>query len=212
MEYGLIGEHLGHSFSKEIHNRIADYDYFLKEIGFQEVVTTKYVGDNGIDLTCSKSGIDPQGLDTMNYYVQAKRYKSTNKVQAKEIRDLKGSTKRDKQGNVLNNNYINEISSTLKSLLSYEEIISNKTNSKVAANIVNAILSRDNILFINPVYRFKLIESDPDDNKFVDCAIVANANYIVSEDSHFNVLKHISFPHINVLKLSEFDELMSKNR
>lgn len=82
-------------------------NYFLKEIGFQEVVTTKYVGDNGIDLTCSKSGIDPQGLDTMNYYVQAKRYKSTNKVQAKEIRDLKGSTKRDKQGNVLNNNYIN---------------------------------------------------------------------------------------------------------
>ena len=30
MEYGLIGEHLGHSFSKEIHNRIADYDYILK--------------------------------------------------------------------------------------------------------------------------------------------------------------------------------------
>ena len=82
-------------------------NYFLKELGFQEVVTTKYVGDNGIDLTCSKPGIDPQGLDTMNYYVQAKRYKSTNKVQAKEIRDLKGSTKRDKQGNVLNNNYIN---------------------------------------------------------------------------------------------------------
>lgn len=82
-------------------------NYFLKEIGFQEVVTTKYVGDNGIDLTCSKTGIDSQGLDTMNYYVQAKRYKSTNKVPAKEIRDLKGSTKRDKQGNVLNNNYIN---------------------------------------------------------------------------------------------------------
>ena len=82
-------------------------NHFLKEIGFQEVVTTKYVGDNGIDLTCSKPGIDPQGLDTMNYYVQAKRYQSTNKVQAKEIRDLKGATKRDKQGNVLNNNYIN---------------------------------------------------------------------------------------------------------
>lgn len=82
-------------------------NHFLKVVGFQEVVTTKYVGDNGIDLTCSKPGIDPQGLDTMNYYVQAKRYQSTNKVQAKEIRDLKGATKRDKQGNVLNNNYIN---------------------------------------------------------------------------------------------------------
>ena len=44
-------------------------NYVLKELGFQEVVTTKYVGDNGIDLTCSKPGIDPQGLDTMNYYV-----------------------------------------------------------------------------------------------------------------------------------------------
>lgn len=88
-----------------------DFELFLncllKKIGFQEVVTTKYVGDNGIDLTCSKPGIDLQGIDTMNYYVQAKRYKSTNKVKAKEIRDLKGSTKRDKQGNVLNNNYIN---------------------------------------------------------------------------------------------------------
>lgn len=82
-------------------------NYFLKEIGFQEVVTTKYVGDNGIDLTCLKPGIDLQGIDTMNYYIQAKRYKVTNKVQAKEIRDLKGSTKRDRQGNVLNNNYIN---------------------------------------------------------------------------------------------------------
>ena len=32
MEYGLIGEHLGHSYSKEIHGMIADYDYELKEI------------------------------------------------------------------------------------------------------------------------------------------------------------------------------------
>lgn len=32
MEYGLIGEKLGHSFSKEIHNKIGDYLYELKEI------------------------------------------------------------------------------------------------------------------------------------------------------------------------------------
>lgn len=82
-------------------------NHFLKIVGFQEVVTTRYIGDNGIDLTCSKSGIDLQGIDTMNYYVQAKRYNPNNKVQAKEIRDLKGTTKLDKQGNVLNNNYIN---------------------------------------------------------------------------------------------------------
>ena len=32
MEYGLIGEKLGHSFSKIIHEKIADYTYELKEI------------------------------------------------------------------------------------------------------------------------------------------------------------------------------------
>ena len=32
MKYGLIGEKLGHSFSKVIHEKIADYTYELKEI------------------------------------------------------------------------------------------------------------------------------------------------------------------------------------
>lgn len=80
---------------------------FLSALGFEEVVTTQYVGDKGIDLTCIKSGLDLNGTDTMNYYVQAKRYARNNKVQPKEIRDLKGTTKRDKNGNILNSNYIN---------------------------------------------------------------------------------------------------------
>ncbi len=37
MEYGCIGEHLGHSFSKEIHNALADYDYILKELSKEEL-------------------------------------------------------------------------------------------------------------------------------------------------------------------------------
>ncbi len=32
MEYGCIGEHLTHSFSKEIHNALADYDYCIREL------------------------------------------------------------------------------------------------------------------------------------------------------------------------------------
>lgn len=80
---------------------------FLGALGFEEVVTTQYVGDKGIDLTCIKSGLDLNGTDTINYYVQAKRYARSNKVQPKEVRDLKGTTKRDKNGNILNNNYVN---------------------------------------------------------------------------------------------------------
>ena len=37
MEYGCIGEHLKHSFSKEIHNLLCDYDYIIKEIPSDEL-------------------------------------------------------------------------------------------------------------------------------------------------------------------------------
>lgn len=80
---------------------------FLNALGFEEVVTTQYIGDKGVDLTCCKSGLDINGTDTLNYYVQAKRYARNNKVHAKEVRDLKGTTKRDKNGRILNNNYVN---------------------------------------------------------------------------------------------------------
>lgn len=37
MKYGLIGKPLGHSYSREIHGLIADYDYELKELDENEV-------------------------------------------------------------------------------------------------------------------------------------------------------------------------------
>ena len=37
MEYGCIGEKLGHSFSKEIHSALTDYNYELKELEKTEV-------------------------------------------------------------------------------------------------------------------------------------------------------------------------------
>lgn len=37
MKYGLIGEHLPHSFSKEIHERLAPYEYVLTELSPREV-------------------------------------------------------------------------------------------------------------------------------------------------------------------------------
>lgn len=37
MKYGLLGEKLGHSFSKEIHARLADYEYELRELNAEEL-------------------------------------------------------------------------------------------------------------------------------------------------------------------------------
>lgn len=57
---------------------------------------------------------------------------------------------------------------------------------------------------INTTYHFNLITADPDDNKFVDCAIQANARYIVTNDHHYDVLRQIDFPKVGVIKLIDF--------
>lgn len=87
----------------------------------------------------------------------------------------------------------------------YEEIITRKTGSnEIARNVVSAILNRRNVEHVDVYYHFELIKGDEDDNKFVDCAIKANAQYIVSEDHHFNELKNIAFPHVDVIGIDQF--------
>lgn len=86
----------------------------------------------------------------------------------------------------------------------YEEILSLKTNATIASNVIQAIINSPFVEFVNTYFHFHLIEQDKDDNKFVDCAIAANAQYIVSEDSHFKHLKNIPFPTVNVIRLAEF--------
>ena len=86
----------------------------------------------------------------------------------------------------------------------YMEVLARNINIRVAETIVYTILNRKNVHRLDPHFRFHLIEADNDDNKFVDCAIAANAKYIVTEDHHFNVLKKIEFPKLNVINIDEF--------
>lgn len=88
----------------------------------------------------------------------------------------------------------------------YQEIIERVANAEVAHNVVTAIVRSPFTRFFTPHFYFHLIEQDPDDNKFVDCAIIAGADYIVSEDSHFHVLKDIPFPSVEVIRLDRFLE------
>lgn len=86
----------------------------------------------------------------------------------------------------------------------YHEIIEQQTTARIAENVILLILNRKNVTFVDPHFRLRLITEDPDDNKFVDCAFAANAEYLVSDDKHFNVLKQIPFPSLNLVKMSEF--------
>lgn len=86
----------------------------------------------------------------------------------------------------------------------YEEIISTHSSAVLAHSVVQALLNRSNVIRVVPTYFFNLIESDPDDNKFVDCAICGSAELIVTNDAHFNVLKKINFPVVDVKSIKEF--------
>jgi len=90
-------------------------------------------------------------------------------------------------------------------LTEYEEILSEHASPEVATNIVEAIARHPRICYCESHFRFHLLHDiDKDDDKFVDCAIASNADYIVTEDSHFKHLKEIPFPSLVVLSLDEF--------
>lgn len=86
----------------------------------------------------------------------------------------------------------------------YEEILSQKTTKDIAHNVVEAVARLHTTIFQESYFHFGLIKTDVDDNKFVDCAVAADAEYIVTNDSHFNILKEIDWPKILILTIQEF--------
>lgn len=88
----------------------------------------------------------------------------------------------------------------------YEEVLARNLNQRIAQYIMYALLERRNVQKVDVFFRFCLITSDPDDNKFTDCAIASNARYIVSEDRHFAVLDQIDFPKVSVIGIDRFLE------
>lgn len=57
--------------------------------------------------------------------------------------------------------------------------------------------------FTQPDFRFLIITADPDDNKFIDCAIAAEADWIITEDAHFAPLLDAGYKP-NPIKPDEF--------
>ena len=86
----------------------------------------------------------------------------------------------------------------------YEEVLGQKMTKDIARNVVEAIARLHSTMYQEIYIHFGLIKEDADDNKFVDCAVAANAEYIVTNDSHFNVLKEIDWPKVLVLTIKEF--------
>jgi len=94
----------------------------------------------------------------------------------------------------------------------YIEILQRLTDYETAELVVKTIVNSPFVEFITPFYHFQIIEADPDDNKFVDCAIIAGAKYIVTNDHHYDLLKSTPFPRVDVVSLSQFKDILQRQK
>ena len=97
---------------------------------------------------------------------------------------------------------------TTEILLEYQEIIEAKYGIATANAFIALINELPNVRFITTYYHWQLINVDPDDNKYCDCSVAGNADYIITEDGHFDVLKTITFPSLQTLSINDFAALV----
>ena len=93
---------------------------------------------------------------------------------------------------------------TTEILNEYEEIISQKLGQETANAVMETLDNLPNIELVTRYYRWQLIRQDPDDNPFADCAIAVNADALITQDRHFNILKKNPFPKVNLMKIDDF--------
>ena len=96
-------------------------------------------------------------------------------------------------------------------MLEYEERLIFKYSQKTADLVLSILSVAPNVIFKEPYFNWNLINDDPDDNKFSDLAIAANADCIVTNDKHFNPLKLLDFPKLNILSINQFKNKLKVN-
>ena len=93
-------------------------------------------------------------------------------------------------------------------LQEYEEVLQRYYSISTVVLTIEMLLKSPNVIQNVPYYHWNLIFADPDDNKFVDCALNAGADYIVTNDKHFNILNKIGFPLIKVIDIDIFKKIV----
>lgn len=97
-------------------------------------------------------------------------------------------------------------------LLEYEEVLQRQLSQSIADNILKLLETLPNSEYHEIFYKWNLITTDYDDNKFSDTAINSAADYLITNDGHFNALKLIPFPKVHVISPGEFLKFLTVRR
>src|ERR1700750_1860873 len=90
-------------------------------------------------------------------------------------------------------------------LTEYQEQITLRYGIESTNASLDFLLLLPNVILTNPSFLWQLVENDKDDNKFVDCYIASQCDYIISNDRHIHQIKGNVFPQIAVLRYDEFE-------
>lgn len=107
---------------------------------------------------------------------------------------------------IINQQYTLLVSNEI--LTEYLEKCVQKYGPGLSSERLDFLLEFTNVKLVNPYYNWNFIHVDPDDNKFVDCAISGQADFIVTHDKHFRVLEEINFPKVKTIRLEQLKEVL----
>jgi uncharacterized protein len=82
-------------------------------------------------------------------------------------------------------------------------------NKMEIKRLLNLFKKGINVIFIGSPPHLNIIKVDPDDNKFLECAVASHAKYIVSGDSHLKDLK--IYKNIKIVTADEILKEMNKD-
>lgn len=86
---------------------------------------------------------------------------------------------------------------TASIILEYEEIAGERGGPAFASKVMHwlSLVSAawNSVEVVQPSFQFRIISSDPDDNKFVDCAITADADFVITNDRDFVPLANAGY-------------------
>lgn len=89
-------------------------------------------------------------------------------------------------------------------LKEYEEILQEHAAPGVASYIMGVLAESPEVIFRQAYYKWNVITADPDDNKFFDTAVSSGADFLVTNDRHFDIAKKLPFPKIQVINSEDF--------
>jgi putative PIN family toxin of toxin-antitoxin system len=97
-------------------------------------------------------------------------------------------------------------------MLEYAEMTAYYFSPTAAELVTSLLLAAPNHLRQEPYFRFEQVKDDPDDNKFIDCAIAAGADWLVSDDHHIlNLLREKNrFPPVPICSFDEFRKILNR--